>query len=65
MIEIHCYNCGGFIGEPKLISHQLPPSAAHAVFAAIPSSALCTCNPPVVYGPPAGHSSSPGMPSLG
>jgi hypothetical protein len=58
MIEIHCYNCGGFITEPKLISHRLPPSVLHKEFGAIPTSSLCTCKPPVVYGPPAGRSSA-------
>jgi hypothetical protein len=31
----------------------------HTAFGAIPTSALCTCTPPVVYGPAAGRSSSP------
>lgn len=59
MIDIHCYNCGGFISEPSQISHRLPPSVMHTAFGAIPTSALCTCTPPVVYGPAAGRSSSP------
>lgn len=58
MVEIHCYNCGGFIAEPKLISHRLPPSDVHNEHAATPTSALCTCTPPVVYGPPEGRSST-------
>ena len=58
MVEIHCYNCGGFISDPLVISHRLPPSIMHKAFGAIPTSALCTCHPPVVYGPPAGRSSS-------
>jgi hypothetical protein len=58
MVEIHCYNCGGFISDPKLISHRLPGSLVHQRSAAIPTSALCTCKPPVVYGPPDGRSSS-------
>ena len=64
MVEIHCYNCGGFISEPSQISHRLPPSLMHKAFGAVPTSALCTCKPPVVYGPPAGRSSSPHQPSL-
>ena len=59
MAEIHSYNCGGFISDPTLISHRLPPSIMHKTFGAIPTSALCTCRSPVVYGPPSGRSSSP------
>ena len=58
MTEIHCYNCGGFISDPAVISHRLPPSIMHKAFGAVPTSALCTCQPPVVYGPPAGRPSS-------
>ena len=57
MIEIHCYNCGGFIGDPSRISHRLEPSIMHKEFGAIPTTSLCACNPPVVYGPRAGRSS--------
>ncbi len=59
MTEIHCYNCGGFISDPARTSHRLPLDGAHQALAASPTSALCTCRPPVVYGPPAGRSSSP------
>ncbi len=58
MSEIHCYNCGGFINDPSKVAHRPPPNATHKLFAATPTSALCTCQPPVVYGPPAGRSSS-------
>ncbi len=64
MIDIHCYNCGGFIGDPSKISHRLPASMMHKTFGAPPKSALCTCTPPVVYGPPAGRSSSAIQPHL-
>jgi len=57
MIDIHCYNCGGFISDPSQISHRLPSSIMHQSFGAVPISALCTCRPPVVYGPAAGRSS--------
>jgi hypothetical protein len=50
MIDIHCYNCGGFISDPSQISHRLPGSMMHKTFGAVPKSALCTCTPPVVYG---------------
>ena len=59
MTEIHCYNCGGFIAEPGRISHRLSSGLMHQTFAAVPTSALCTCATPVVYGPPAGRSSTP------
>ncbi len=49
MIGIHCYNCGGFIGDPSQISHRLP-SMIHKTFGAVTTSARCTCTPPVVYG---------------
>ena len=57
MIGIHCYNCGGFIGDPSQISHRLS-SMMHKTFGAVTTSARCTCTPPVVYGLPAGRSSS-------
>jgi len=47
MIGIHCYNCGGFIGDPSQISHR-PPSMVHKTFGAVTTSARCTCTPPVV-----------------
>jgi len=50
MIDIHCYNRGGFISDPSQISHRLPGSMMHTTFGAPPTSALCTCTPPVVYG---------------
>lgn len=53
MIGIHCYNCGGFIGDPSRIWHRLPASMVHKTFGAVTTSARCTCTPPVVYGPPA------------
>ena len=60
MIEIHCHDCGGFISEPERISFRLPSSTRSL---AVPHSALCTCALPVVYGPPPGYLSSPGMES--
>ena len=50
MIGIHCYNCGGFIGDPSRIWHRLPASMVHKTFEAVTTSARCTCTPPVVYG---------------
>jgi len=47
MIGIHCYNCGGFIGDPSQISHRLS-SMMHKTFGAVTTSARCTCTPPVV-----------------
>jgi hypothetical protein len=60
-MEIHCHACGGFIGDPSYVSYRLPTPAAPA---AIPRSGLCTCGPPIVYGPPPGHASSPRIPAL-
>jgi hypothetical protein len=59
-MDIHCHGCGGFIGDPGPISYRLPPELARP---AIPHSGLCACTPPIVYGPPPGYLSSPGMPS--
>jgi hypothetical protein len=62
MQEIHCYNCGGFIVDPETISYRLPSNAEHEGRAAIPNSALCTCQPPVVYGTPSGSQFLAGVP---
>jgi len=61
MVHIHCHSCGGFISDRGAISYRLPPHPAHM---AIPRSGLCACTPPIVYGPPPGYLSSPGMPSV-
>src|SRR2546427_5581914 len=57
MVDIHCHGCGGFISNPAPISYRLPSSRA---LPAAPHSSLCTCTPPIVYGPPQGYLSSPG-----
>jgi len=59
MVEIHCHACGGFINEPERISYVLP--SKNIKTEAAPHSAFCTCARPVVYGPPPGYMSSPGM----
>ena len=64
MIDIHCYNCGGFIGDPSKVSHRLPGSMMHKTFGAPPTSALCTCTPPVLYGPADGRVTSAGQARL-
>jgi hypothetical protein len=64
MIDIHCYNCGGFIGDPSKVSHRLPGSMMHKTFGATPTSALCTCTPPVLYGSADGRGSSAGQARL-
>ena len=61
MHEIHCHTCGGLINEPATISYR-PPIAT--TMPAAPYGGLCTCKPAIVYGPPPGHRSSPGMPSV-
>jgi hypothetical protein len=48
------------ITDPSSVSYQIPSSAA----AAAPHSALCTCIPSVVYGPPPGYLSWPGLTNL-
>jgi hypothetical protein len=58
MSEIHCHACGGFIIDPAGVSYQLPSAAAHTV---APRSGLCTCHQSVVYGPPPGYVSLPGV----
>ncbi len=62
MIVLYCHNCGGFINDPTWISYRLPADPPQV---AVPHSGLCTCGSPTVYGPPPGHSSSPGMPGVG
>jgi len=64
MIDIHCYNCGGFIGDPSKVSHRVPGSMLHKTFGATPTSALCTCTPPVLYGPADGRGTSAGQARL-
>ena len=59
MVDIHCHSCGGFISDLGPVSYRLPSSPAQL---AAPHSGLCTCTPPVVYGPPRGYLSSPGIP---
>ncbi|HEX4634472.1 MAG TPA: hypothetical protein VH163_11585 [Gemmatimonadales bacterium] len=58
MNDIHCHACGGFITDPERISHRLadvafPPAA--------PKSATCQCRESVIFGPPVGYASVPGM----
>ena len=61
MSTIHCDTCGGFIGDARAIAYHLPLDSGRV---AAPSSALCQCAVPVVYGPPPGHHSSPGFPAM-
>ena len=60
MIDIHCSNCGGFISDPSRIAHRMPSTLMHKTFGTSPTSALCACTPPVVYGPPGWRSPSAG-----
>jgi hypothetical protein len=60
MSEIHCHTCGGFITDPGAVSYQVP-SGTDAV---APHSALCACIPSVVYGPPPGYVTWPGLTNL-
>jgi hypothetical protein len=52
MSEIHCHNCGGSITDPGSVSYVKPVDGTAA---AGPHSALCTCKPAVIYGPPSGY----------
>lgn len=62
MTEIHCHTCGGFIADPKTVSHRLPDDT---VAQAAPRTALCACESAIVYGPPAGYLSWPALPRAG
>lgn len=62
MINIHCHTCGGFISDPRRVSHRL---LSDAVVVATPRSGICACSEAVIFGPPSGHASSPGMEGVG
>jgi hypothetical protein len=47
MPTIHCHLCGGFIANPAGTTYRKPDAATPP---AIPRSALCLCDHPVVYG---------------
>ncbi len=59
MSEIHCHTCGGFISDPGRVAYRKPSDATPT---AVPHSGLCACHPAIVYGPPAGYVTSPGLP---
>jgi hypothetical protein len=60
---IHCHLCGGFIGGDRgAISYQLPMDK---VLMAVPRTALCSCEQPVLYEAPPLFPPSPGMPGVG
>jgi hypothetical protein len=61
MGEIHCHSCGGFISDPRRISYRFPLNPAHL---ATPHSGFCACAWPIVYGPPPGYVTSPGVPGV-
>ena len=60
MSEIHCHACGGFIIDLAGVSYRLLSAAA--ADPAAPRSGLCTCHQSIVYGPPPGYLSLPGVP---
>ena len=60
MESIHCGACGGVIGDPSKISYRLP---SRMVEVAEAREGSCSCEIPVVYGPPSGFRSIPSMPS--
>jgi hypothetical protein len=47
-MHTHCHRCGGFIATSGGTTYR-EPSVATPV--AIPHSALCQCDRPVIYGP--------------
>jgi hypothetical protein len=57
--QIHCHTCGGRIADPTIVSYR---PADGALLAAVRRPGLCNCEPAIVYGPPAGYLSSPGLP---
>lgn len=59
MNEIHCHICGGSISDPATVSYRL---ASVPVIPAKVSGAPCSCALAIVYGPPAGYMSWPGLP---
>lgn len=61
MNEIHCHVCGGPVSDPATVSYRL---ASAAIVPAQPHSGRCNCPSPIVYGPPAGYMSWPGLPSI-
>ncbi|MGH7751614.1 MAG: hypothetical protein ACREN5_02260 [Gemmatimonadales bacterium] len=61
MLSIHCHKCGGFIESPSRISYERPNGGTPTE----PNMGHCACDPPLVYGPPPGPASSPGVPVAG
>lgn len=54
MTEIHCHNCGGFIGDERPLFYERLDDSRMA----LPTSTLCDCAQPVVYGPSATRNSA-------
>jgi len=61
MNQIHCHFCGGSISDPATVSYRV---ATAAIVQVQPQAAPCKCSPAIVYGPPAGYMSWPGLPSM-
>jgi hypothetical protein len=61
MNAIHCHICGGSVSDPMAVAHRL---ASAIIVAARPQNTRCECTPPVVFGPPSGYMSWPGLPSM-
>lgn len=58
MNDIHCHSCGGFIADVATVSYRLPDPRLDP---AVPHDSLCGCRRAIVYGPPAGYLSWPGL----
>ena len=61
MREIHCHGCGGLVTDPASVSYRLASDTAART---APHSGPCSCAPPIVYGPPPGYLSWPGLASV-
>ena len=59
MNVIHCHVCGGSVGDPATVSYRV---ATAAVIVPQPRVAPCSCATAIVYGPPEGYMSWPGLP---
>lgn len=62
MINIHCHTCGGFVSDPRRVTHRLP---LDGTVIAVPRTDLCSCTESVIFGPPAGRASSQGKEGAG
>jgi hypothetical protein len=60
MEQRRCGGCGGMIEDLSTVSYRLPDPKLDVP---APRHGPCRCATPIIYGPPAGFMSIPGMPS--